>query len=262
MRQRNVLLVGLSVGLMACSTQDRDNKDTGSAAGLGDASLARRVTGVYLLSTDYHYQEPCNYLPEEFVRNLFQLGETVSLEKYSELHRCELRWGANKIGFYLESNKPFESVYQSEYHFNKLFEPQANQAADQDTTTKPTLFGPDPQGTGAEVSADVTDTSPKQDSARGADPSAPIGGITKPTPPLTAPARNTPTGQAVSGVGDKAIWEPGKKSLHVLFNNHVFSVVARMPGDSAKIRQGAVGLAKRVIHSLNDDRDPGTDITR
>ena len=143
MRQLNVLLLGL--GLVACSTQSRDNMDTGSAAGLGDDRLARRVTGVYLLSTDYHYQEPCNYLPEEFVRNLFQLGEKVELEKYSDPDCCELRWGSNKIGFHMESNKPFESVYQSEYHFNKLFEPQANKATDQNDTPKPTLFGPDPE---------------------------------------------------------------------------------------------------------------------
>lgn len=256
MRQRNKLILGLGLGLMACSTQERDNMDTGSAAGLGDAHVARRVTGVYLLSTDYHYQEPCNYLPEEFVRDLFKLGEKVELEKNSELHSCELRWGSNKIGFYLESNKPFESVYQSEYYFNKLFDPKANQAADQNTESNPPLSGPDPEGTGAEGSADMNGTTPKQDSTRGADPGGPIEGITKPTPPLTTPAHNTPTGQAITGVGDKAIWEPGKKSLRVLFNNHVFSVVARMPGDTATIKLGAVGLAKVVINSLNDNRDP------
>ncbi|GAB4035659.1 hypothetical protein [Spirosoma jeollabukense] len=254
MKKFNVLILGL--GLAACSTQSRDNMDNGSAAGLGDDQLARRVAGVYLLSTDYHYQEPCNYLPEEFVRNLFQLGEKVDLEKYSDPDHCELRWGSNTIGFHLESDKPFESVFQSEYHFNKLFEPQANKAADQNATAKPTQFGPAPEGSGAEVPATTTDATPAQDSTRGADPSGPLEGITSPTPPLTPPARNTATGLAISGVGDKAIWEPGKKSLHVLFNNHVFSVVARMPGDTAKIRQGAIGLAKLVIHSLNDDRDP------
>jgi hypothetical protein len=254
MRQLTVLLLGMS--LIACSTQERDNMDTGSAAGLGDADLARRVTGVYLLSTDYHYQEPCNYLPEEFVRNLFRLGEQVKLGKYSELNSCEFRWGANKVGIRLESEKPFESVYQSEYHFNKLFEPQANKRTDQNSESKPNLFGPAPQGTGAEVSAHTTDTTPKQDSTRGADPSGPIEGMTKPTPPLTTPARPTANRVAISGVGDKAIWEPGKKSLHVLFNNHVFSILAQMPGDSATIKQGSIGLAKLVINSLNDNRDP------
>ncbi|GAB3891874.1 hypothetical protein GCM10028825_30890 [Spirosoma agri] len=244
------------MSLVACSTQDRDNMDTGSAAGLGDAHEARRVTGVYLLSTDYHYQEPCNYLPEEFVRNLFQLGETVELEKVSELNSCELRWGSNKIGFHLESEKPFESVYQSEYFFNKLFEPEANKAINQNTAVKPPLSGPITSGTGAEVPASTTTATAKQDSTRGADPSAPLEGITHPTPPLTATAKDTPTGQAISGVGDKAIWEPGKKSLHVLFNNHVFSVVAQMPGDIATIKQGSISLAKLVIDSISDKRDP------
>ncbi len=61
----------LGLCLAACSTQDRDNMDSANAAGTGDATLARRVSGARLLSTDYHYQERCNYLPEEFVRNLF-----------------------------------------------------------------------------------------------------------------------------------------------------------------------------------------------
>ncbi|GAB4054407.1 hypothetical protein [Spirosoma litoris] len=253
MMMKQIIAFLLGISLIACSPGD---KDKSSQLGEGNDHLARRVTGVYLLSTDYHYQEPCNYLPEEFVKNLFKLNKEVELEKVSELNSCELRWGANKIGFYLESNKPFESVYQSEYYFNKLFEPKANQAADQNTESKPPLSGPEPQGTGAEVSADMKGTTPKQDSTRGADPSGPIRGITHPTPPLTAPAHNTPTGQAITDVGDKAIWEPGKKSLRVLFNNHVFSVVAHMPGDSATIKQGAIGLAKVVINSLNDNRDP------
>ncbi|GAB3942521.1 hypothetical protein GCM10028805_07310 [Spirosoma harenae] len=253
MKIKSLTVFLLGTSLIGCSTQERDNS---SQMGEGDGHLARRVTGVYLLSTDYHYQEPCNYLPEEFVKNLFKLEEKLQLEKVSKLNSCELRWGSNSIGFYLESNKPFESVYQSEYHFNKLFEPRANQVADQNTDSKPPLSGPAPEGTGAEVSPNMSDTTPKQDSARGADPGAPLEGITKPTPPLVAPAKNTATGQAIGGVGDKAIWEPGKKSLHVLFNNHVFSVVARMPGDTATLKQGAIGLAKVVIHSLNDDRDP------
>ncbi len=231
--------------------------DANNAAGTGDPDLARHVSGVYLLSTDYHYQEPCNYLPEEFVKNLFQLGEGVELTKHSELHSCELRWGPNKIGFYLESGKPFESVYQSEYHFNKLFEPGANAGADQGTAAKPTLFGPAPQGTNAELPAPTNEesASTEQDSTRG-DASAPLGGITKPAPPLVEPARNTATGEAVKEVGDKAIWEPGKKALHVLHNNHVFSVVVQMPGNSAKLKQSSIGLAKLVIYYISENRDP------
>ncbi|GAB3694821.1 hypothetical protein GCM10027592_16210 [Spirosoma flavus] len=254
MKKLNVLLLGL--GLTACANQERDAMSTGSGAGEGDSHLGRRVTGVYLLSTDYHYDEPCNYLPEEFVRNLFQVSESVEFEKSSELHSCEFRWGSNRIGFHLESEKPFESVFQSEYHFNKLFQPNAKPVTQQDTIKKPVLSGPDPQGTGAEVSARMEDTTPRQDSTRGADPSGPIEGMTSPAPPLVEPAKNTATGQAVNRVGDKAIWEPGKKSLHVLFNNHVFSVVANMPGDTAKIKQGAIGLARQVIYMLNDNRDP------
>lgn len=158
--------------------------------------------------------------------------------------------GANKIGFHLESRKPFESTFQSEYQFNKLFQPQAHQEADQNTSAKPTIFGPAPEGTNGEFATKTTTR--QQDSTRGADPSGPISGITKPTPPMASPAQNTSTGEAVPNVGDKAIWEPGKKSLHILYNNHVFSVVAQLPGQPEKLKQGAIGLAKLVIHSLDD----------
>ncbi|WP_080054465.1 hypothetical protein [Spirosoma aerolatum] len=252
---QSIRILFLSGCLLACSTQEREGQETGGAAGLGDAYMARRVTGVWLLSTDYHYQERCNYLPEEFVRNLFHLGDEVELTRYTELNSCELRWGPNKIGFYLESEKPFESVYQSEYYFNKLFDPKANQIADQQARAEPALSGPAPEGTNAETPASTTSSS-QQDSTRGADPNSPIEGITKQTPPLVAPVQSPSAGEAVDRVGDKAIWEPGKKSLHVLYNNHVFSVVAQMPGSQAVLKQGSIGLARLVIESVNGNRDP------
>ncbi len=243
----------LGLGLSACSTQDRSNMDTANAAGTGDPYLARRVSGVRLLSTDYHYQERCNYLPEEFVRNLFQLDEKVELAKYSDLNGCEFRWGSNKIGFRLESDKPFESIFQSEYHFDKLFQPKAQEQADQDAAARPTIFGPAPEGTNSEFATRTT--TPQQDSTRGADPSGPIEGITKQTPPIASAAQKTSTGEVIQNVGDKAIWEPGKKSLHILYNNHVFSVVTQLPGQPDKLKQGTIGLAKLVIHTLDDDAD-------
>lgn len=229
--------------------------DAGSGAGTRDANLAKRVSGVWLLSTDYHYQERCNYLPEEFVRNLFQLGEDVELAKHSRLNSCELRWGPNRIGFNLETEKPFESTFQSEYYFNKRFEPKANEAIDQNTPSKPALSGPAPEGTNAELPASTTETTPKQDSTRGGDPSGPLSGITQASPPIATPAKNTATGEAVNQLGDKAIWEPARKTLHVLYNNHVFSVEAQMPGNPAKLKQQVIGLAKLVMHSLDDNTD-------
>ena len=71
-----------------------------------------------------------------------------------------------------------------------------------------------------------------------------------------AAVQSPSAGEAVGQVGDKAIWEPGKKVLHVLYNNHVFSVVAQMPGSQASLKQGAIGLARLVIESVNENRDP------
>ncbi len=257
MNRQNVLLLGLLVAACSPSTQNDKTSDIPAPPGWGDNNVARHVSGVYLLSTDYHYLEPCNYLPEAFVQKLFKLGEEVELEKVSGRNRCELHWGHNTIGFYMESEKPFESVYQSEYAFNKKFDPQANKSPEQGSDPKPTIFGPSPQGTAASgPPTSNTAATPEQDSARGFDPSGPIEGITEPKPALVAPAHNTATGQAVTGVGDKAIWEPGKKALHVLYNNHVFSVVANMPGDTAQLKQGSISLAKLVIDSITYDRYP------
>lgn len=251
MKQLNSLL--LILGLLGCSGQSSDSSDTGNNNQSGDGSIARRVSGTWLLSTDYHYQDRCNYMPEEFVRNLFKLGE-VELAKHSDLNSCEFRWGSNSISFHLESEKPFESTYQSEYYFNKLFEPEANKSAD-NSEPKPTLFGPAPEGTGSESPADNTAPTTEEDSTRGADPKAPLEGITHPTPPLATPAKNTATGVAVNDVGDKAIWEPDKKTLHVLYINHVFSVSAQMPGDPDKLKQGCISLAKLVVNSIYDPTD-------
>ncbi len=181
------------------------------------------------------------------------MGEDIELTKYSDLNSCEFRWGPNKISFQLESNKPFESTFQSEYYFDKLFQPQAHQEADQNAMSKPTIFGPAPEGTNGEFA--TSSTTRQQDSTRGADPAGPIEGMTKATPPIASQAQDTPTGEAIQNVGDKAIWEPGKKSLHILYNNHVFSVVSQLPGQPDKLKQGAIGLAKLVIHSLDDDAD-------
>lgn len=137
----------------------------------------------------------CSTQERDDVRNLFQLGDKVEPVKYSGLDNCEMRWGNNKIGFYLESKKPFVSIYQSEYFFNKLFEPNANAAADQEVS-KPTIFGPETQGTASEVPVGPAPTF-QQDSARGGDPAAPLAGITSPTPPVVAPAQDTPTGESV-----------------------------------------------------------------
>lgn len=249
--KKTIWLLGLC--LASCSMQDRYGRDMGDAAGTGDAYEARRVSGARMLSTDYHYQDRCNYLPEEFVRNLFKLGEAVELEKYSHLDSCEFRWGRNRIGFYLESAKPFESTFQSEYFFDKLFQPGVTEAMDKNASAKPTIHGPAPQGTNSELPASTTTTSSQQDSARGGDPSAPLEGITDAVPPIASPAQNTATGEAVSEVGDKAIWEPGKKSLHVLHNNHVFSVEAQMPGNPAQLKQGVISLAKIIVYHLNED---------
>jgi len=253
---RNINLIVVWVCLLACTGQERDNQDN-RAAGTGDPYVARRVSGMWLLSTDYHYEDICNFIPEEFVRQQFHLDDKLELAKYSDLNRCEFRWNSNAIGFYMETEKPFESTFKSEYFFDKHFQNQS--ANDSSLAPSPThqqpLSGPDPEGTAAQFAKDTTDPSSKLDSTRGFDPSAPITGMTKPKPPLATPAHNTPTGIAVQGVGDKAVWESKTKTLHVLYINHVFSVRAQMPSNPDQLKQGCILLAKLVMDSLYDNTD-------
>lgn len=256
-----LLLLSLC-GLPSChmgGDQNVPNDAANDASGTGDPDLAREVTGVWRLSTDYNYDERCNYLPTEFVRNLFKLNESITLEKYDLQNGCEVRWGNQKVGFYFEPGSPYESVYQSEYAFDRLFQPQ-NVVANE--TTPPNFnsvkespyHGPNPQGTGAERPAEGVSTGGGIDaSARNDSSNQPDPNLTPANTQLAAPAQNTPTGMAIEGVGDKAIWDSRKRTLHVLHLNHVLHVTAPTTGNEKAMRQGAIDLAMTIIGRLNDD---------
>lgn len=254
----SLLLLSLC-GLAACGGDQNSTTDAANdAAGTGTNELAREVTGVWRLSTDYNYDERCNYLPVEFVRNLFKVPESATLQKYDLPNGCEVRWGNQKVGFYFEKGSPYESVYQSEYAFDKLFQPQnvaASEAASPDLDTKESnIHGPNPQGTSAErpvegeSSGSGVDASAQNDSSNQLTPN-----ITPAAAQLAAPAQNTSTGIAINGVGDKAIWDSRKRTLHVLHLNHVMHVTAPKTGDEKTMRQGAINLAMVIMGRLNDD---------
>lgn len=253
-----MLLVWPLCLLTACFQGDHArNEDTANdAAGTGDAHEAREVSGMWLLSTDYNYDERCNYLPVEYIRTLFKLNESVALEKYDLPNGCEVRWSGQKAGFSFEPGSPYESTFQSEYAFDKLFQP--GRVAELDAISETpgvkdgSYHGPNPQGTGAEyptqgVPGQGVDASAKNDSTN-----QPTPNQTAAATQLAAPAQSTPTGVPIMGVADKAIWEPGKRTLHVLHLNHVMHVMAPAGGNDQTARQGAIALAKLIIGHLDN----------
>jgi hypothetical protein len=267
LRNTGLFLLSLCC-LTACFQGDHanDTDDANDAAGTGDPNLAREVTGVWLLSTDYNYQERCNYLPVEFVQNLFKLDESVELTKYDIPDGCEIRLNnGQKVGFYFDKQSPFASTFQSEYAFDKNYQPQqvdkartTMDAADIDPAQikEQSYHGPKPGGTSTDFSP--TDASAKTglDSSAGNDTSIhPSANRTPIAAHLTPPAKNTSTGVAVQNVGDKALWEPATRTLHVLHINHVFSVVVRLKGDEATAKQGAIDLARVLTSRLFDLTD-------
>ncbi|MBC3787491.1 hypothetical protein [Spirosoma utsteinense] len=259
------------LGLTACFQGDHATTTDAAndAAGTGDKDLAREVAGVWLLSTDYNYDQRCNYLPVEYIRTLFKLNESVELAKSDLPNGCEVSWDGQKVGFYFQESSPFESTFQSEYVFDKFFQPQrvpqrdsAAQLVGEQVQTAglkgSTYHGPQSQGTGAERPAEGVPAGGEG----GMDASANNDSSNQPTPNETSaatrlvePAVNTATGIAVTGVGDKAIWEPGKKTLHVLHLNHILHVRAQMKGDDKKLREGSIALAKVIVGRLFDTDD-------
>ena len=267
-RRISYLLMLTLFGLSSCFQGDNatTTDDANDAAGTGDPDLAREVTGMWLLSTDYNYDERCNYLSEEFVRTLFKLGESPKLVKYDMPNGCEVRWDGQKVGFYFDEGSPYESTFQSEYAFDKRYQPKRVDSLDKAMNPTPgeksasadlknsTYHGPQQEGTGAERPANGftgsnSDSSPLNDTSKHPSP-----GITSAATQLATPAKNIPTGVVVNGVGDKAIWEPGKKTLHVLHLNHVLNVTAQMKGDDKTLREGTSGLAKVIISRLFDPK--------
>lgn len=237
------------------------NDDANDAAGTGSPYLAREVTGVWLLSTDqrFGYDEPCNTLEEGLIENMFNVKETEKLETLDYPNGCQFKWAEGTVSVAFGGAKPYSSIYDAEYQFNKMYQGRAGQVSGQmgETQEKPSYHGPNPEGTGAErpaiepkggARADVDeDASPSNDS------SSTTSGITPAAEQFTKPAVSVGRFIAVSGVGDKAVWEPAKNTIHVLYNNHIISVgVQTKAGTPAQKQQKAASLAEIVLDEFNE----------
>jgi len=55
---------------------------------------------------------------------------------------------------------------------------------------------------------------------------------------------------AVKGIGDKAIWEPDRSTIHVLVNNHIINVQVKSGALPEAQKQHAIKLVKVLIDGL------------
>ncbi len=255
----NPLLYTLPVlFLSSCFKGDNATTTDGAndAAGTGSPYLAKKVVGVNMLTTDANYDEPCNVLGEEFVRSTFKLGETTEMSEHDYPNGCTFEWGGSKVSLAFGGEKPFQSIYHAEYIFNKKYQDGAAPEADamEEHGEKAPLSGPAPEGTGAERPATSPEGSKSADVDADAtadnDSSNSVSGVTSAAVKLTKPAVSTGQFIAVPNVGDKAVWEPAKGAMHVLYNNHIVNVTVSTKDAPAVRKERALSLAEVLLDKI------------
>lgn len=245
------LILAFPVLCLACSSPS----STSDPASQMDASpiLAKSVVGVNALSTDANYDEPCNILGEEYVRSTFNLGETAKLEQAIEHNGCEFEWSGNKVLVSFGGKRPFESIYQAEYTFDKLYQgkPAKEMTKPVEAANDSTISGPETEGTNAETSAKAT--TPEEAKHTTDDNQPQHGGVTAATPALTAHATSTGHYEAVSNVGDKAVWDASTGAMHVLYNNHIINVTVESKDKPEVKKERAQSLAEVLIDKIAEN---------
>ena len=243
------LLLAFPVLCLACSNPGSDTSDPASQM---DASpiLAKRPTGINSLTSDFNYDEPCTILGEEYVRDEFNLGETTTLEETHEHGGCEFGWSGNKVLVSFGGSKPYPSMYQAEYMFDKMYQGKSEKVAE------PVIKAPE-----AEVLNSSEGTSPEAMVSNGeatahhtTDDNQPQhGGVTAATPPLTEPAISSGHYEAVPNVGDKAVWDATTGAIHVLYNNHIINVTVESKDKAEVKKERAQSLAEVLIDKIAEN---------
>lgn len=258
MKQSTILLAVALMALASCRPNTTD--DANDAGGTASPYLARSVVGVRMLANDANYEEAGSYLAEEFVRGTFKLPEDTKLEVTSTHKGGVFEWGKNEVVVSFGSARPYQSIYQAEYIFNKLYQPGV--AAQMDAIPeKEALSGPEPEGTGAEHAAEApTGLAAKRDTSAANDSATSVSRVTPVATKLTPPAESTGKFVAYPGLGDKAVWDPTNRTLHVLLNNHILNVQVKTADTPAVAQQRAAILANVIFHEVvGDYYGPGDD---
>ena len=243
------LILAFPVLCLACNTPSHTNDPANNI----DASpiVAKRVVGVYALTSDFNYDEPCNILGEEYVRTTFNLGETTKLEEVHEPTGCEFTWAGNKVLVSFGGSKPYSSIYIAESDFDKLYqakpadEPLAPIAKAAPIATSTSTEGDNPQAI-----VNSYDASQKHST----DDNQPNhSGVSAATPPLTEPAVSKGNFEAVPNVGDKAVWDATTGAMHVLYNNHIINVTVETKDKPEVRREHAQSLAEVLIDKISSN---------
>lgn len=213
--------------------------------------LAKKVAGVNMLSVDFNYDEPCNILGEEYVRQTFNLDEKTELAEEITHDGCEFEWSGNKVVVSFGGARPFASVYQAEYNFDKMYQAKPAETltapVSQSTLVESAMSGPETEGTGAEVSA-ADSTHHNTD-----DKHPDHAGESAATPPLTGHAVSKGNFKAVPNVGDKAVWDASTGAMHVLYNNHIINIMVETKGKAEQKKEQAASLVDVLIEKISSN---------
>ncbi|QMW05877.1 hypothetical protein [Spirosoma foliorum] len=242
------LLLAFPVLCLACSNPGSDTSDPASQM---DASpiLAKKVAGVNTLSVDFGYDEPCNILGEEYVRSTFNLGEKTELEEGHGHNGCEFTWEGNKVLVSFGGSKPYPSINQAEYLFDKMYQNKPAAAPAPVAEVPETATVSSSEGTSPE--AIVTDEEATESHSTD-DHQPQHGGVTA-AATHTEHAASTGHYEAVPNVGDKAVWDATTGALHVLYNNHIINVTVETKGKAEAKKEQAQSLAEVLIEKIADN---------
>ncbi len=253
MKQSAILLSIALLGMTSCRPGNTDGAN--DAAGTADANLARQVVGVRTLSNDALYDKASTLLAEDLVRGTFELGGDTEVEVVDEHQGGKFIWGKNEVDVSFATPRPYQSVYHSEYAFDRMYQnkPAAvmAQVASSDMAEEEAQTGPEPEGTGAEMPAESeTGSMEKRDMSAENDTATSVSRVTPAATKVTTPAINTTRFAAYPGLGDKAVWDASTKTMHVLLNNHILNVRVNTSDNMAMSRQRAAILANVMLEEV------------
>jgi|GEM_PF-1635947 len=248
----------LAVACLSCGGPDSGTKgDVEGSGGGNQIADARMVTGTHTLTVDTKYDKLCNYLDETFVASIFD-AEGISVK--DSQNGCEFSWdGKRRVIVSTNDYKPFASMYHAEYYFDSLYQPMAL-AARRQTYSKPSLFGPGPQGYVVERptvgQANYTTVGMGLDSSAANDTAMTYSRVPASAAKLTQDPMRGIAGVPVPGIGDKAIWNAAKHTLHILYLHHVIHIMVDNGTPATDLKQ-AQQMALVVLEKITDESQGG-----
>ncbi len=245
-------LLSVAVAALVTGCADPLTDDANDAAGTASAYLAREVTATRLLTTDYHYDKMCTYLEEGFVQGTFNIGPLEEMNVTDERGGCRYRWKDGEMIVSFGSSEPYQSIYHSEYAFDRKYQPLAFDETP-DSINAPTIFGPAPQGTASSAPA-IKSPAFVNDSLAIIDT---VSGTNQVTTRLTEAAYPTKQLVVMPYIGDKSLWDAEKRTLHTLYLNHVVDVTINTKSQPELLKKRAAMITQIILDKIGqaDKRD-------